>query len=255
MFAKISDQESKKSSKTAFESLDAYDDPLLDSKFDKQNSSEKTTPEAKTSPFKSSIKKSTIFIIIGLVAVVVIGIIIFVIIRNCKTEVANVQKELDLYKENEESMKQKIESYTNQIQNMDSVIKQQQLQMNTYKADLSEYENKFTDFKNPKNNGLNIPSYEMDEEYDESNPGMHARKPDPRLNEREQIKTMINQKRETIEDKQAETRNKIEVIDEKANKNIQKELKNIVQQDDITDSSDDENDQIFSALEGGGLVE
>lgn len=253
MFAKISDKESKKSSKDAY---DSYEDPLLDTKpSEKASCLDKSIPEDKPSPLKTSLKKSTIFLIIGLIVVAIVGVIIFVIIRNCKTEVNNVKKELDVYKENEESMKQKIESYTSQIQNMDSVIKQQQLQMNTYKADLSEYENKFIDFKNPKNNGLSIPAYEMDEEYDESNPGMHARKPDPRLNEREQVKAMINQKRETIEDKQAETRNKIEVIDEKTNKNIQKELKNIVQQDDISDSSDDENDQIFSALEGGGLVQ
>lgn len=239
---------------------DKYDDdkddviPVIDTKHDK-DASNKLTPTVQKS--KLNIPRPTMLIIIGVVVVAVIALVIFLVIRNSRNEVNNVKKDLEAAHEAEELLKSKIENYNTQVKNMETVIKQQQLQMNSYKADLSEYENKFTNFDNQTNNKINVPRYEMDTQYDEKNPGAHIRKEDPRLQEREQVKNLVNQRRETVEEQQNATKNKIEVLNSQNDKKVQQELKSLNNsQQYISDESEyDDNDKIFNALDNGNLIQ
>ena len=206
-----------------------------------------------------SLPKPILYLIIAVVVIGIIAVAIFFIYRNSKNEVKNIQNELQYSQQTAEMLKQKLSDTNAELQHMNSLAEQQNLQIEAFKANIDEYENAFKSADRSAVN-IDVPQYDIGEQYDENDPGAHKRVEDPRIGEKERIQKMINQKRPTVEDQQREFQQKVEEIDNEANRKIENEIKgvsgnepinqNVDKQRLIDDEYDEDSDEIIAVLNG-----
>lgn len=204
------------------------------------------TEDSKSKP-KSKLSKPIIFVIICCVIALVVGIVVFFVVRSFKEESSNVRKQLETANETERMLKTKLSESGKQIESLNNVIKQQEFQLK-FLGEEQEYKHQFKELA-PIVDEDKIPVYEIDEVYDEMDPGAHKRKPDPRVEAKKEAKNIVNQKRETIEDQQIANKAILDKVQDEEDESVKQQLKQVIK-DDEEDSEYDDDDVVMNIIQG-----
>lgn len=197
----------------------------------------KQNPSSKHSSFPSVVK----YFLIALVLITIVVIIILFVLKPSKDTLSNTRKELEMLRRNETVLKTKVNAYEEQIRRLKAseAASQQQNQIAKQMYEHQFHEQKLLPTENDYDD---IPEYEPNVK----------RKPDPRVEDKKQIKEMVNRKRETVADIQAVTEARREQIRKEQEERIQAELEAKTQSNSYKDEKTKE--AIFGAVTNGGAL-
>lgn len=199
------------------------------------------TNETESKP-KPKLSKSVIFLIVCVVVAAVIAVVVFFVVRSFKEESSNIRKQLEIANETERMLKTKLVENNKEIKSLNDVIKQQDYQLKFLGEE--QFKHQFKELEPTNEN--DVPKYEIDEVYDEMEPGAHKRKSDPRIEVKKQVRNLVNQKRETVEDQQIANKVIMDRVQDEDDENIQQQIRNVVANNE---EEDNEYDEVMSIIQ------
>lgn len=247
LFTKIEDPQPKKPMKIEEITNDEKQNDAKDEKqsFDQRENKEETKETSKSSSKVKLVFKIFLFIVL---LVVIVVLVIIILVKPSKDEIVNMKKEVELSRKNEAVLKTKLNTYEEQLRRLRAIEKQQRAELQQKPPDFTgEYEHNFNEQRSyeplpTEHDYENVPDYEPNAK----------RKPDIRIEQKQAIKELVNKKRDTVADMQAESAAKQEALRIKQEEQIQNELDQKTQSKANRDEKTKE--AIFTAVSGGGVL-
>ena len=209
----------------------------------KPNVEVREKPEFK---LKQPLPKPVIYLLIVLFAISVIGIIAVVLYINHRNELKKAKTDLDVATHTQNALKEQLEQQNEMYQNLYDEHQQALEQFNEFRSNVTNQQMQEEVTNKPI---INVPMYDVgDAVYNEDDPNSVKRKPDPRVEERNNNRKLVQQYRPTVADSQETIKQKIEEQQKENDTKVKEELQQISKGNNVDEDELVDDDELIAVL-------